>query len=408
MSHQDRETRPRSDSALLLGLLLPRAEEEPQPPRTLDSVLKRVKASLPELDDSVKKPQALLEQLLALDEENLSRTLARRPSLHSPVFLDYVRQTAWSALPHEPGFAECLAHIAIEQAAATRDSEEGRRHVLVAYCILSAVLRLRGLPDKADLLLSRSAFLLDCSEDEIVYLRTLAVLRWQQARLSEAHALLARALLLKRPVEQTAPIQLILALLHVLEHVPVPRPLPMLRHAKDSFDSAHQPIQALLARLGLAYALAQKGDLEAAELERVAAQPLFPLVREPKAGAFAGWLDARVSLLTDAHLGLERLQAARKQLVELELPFTATLATVDAVYYLSTVDQRNLIEPFLADAPLPLDIDPAARICRELADPPDAPVWYSARVRSEVLALPSTLRRVCLLRGIPTEPLPFV
>src|SRR5262249_20075080 len=155
----------------------------------------------------------LLEQLLALDQASLSRTLASRPSLHSPIFLDHVRQTAWSALPHEPGFAECLAHVAVEQAAATRDSDEARKHVLVAYCILSAVLRLRGCPEKADLLLSRSAFLLDCSEDEIVYLRTLAVLRWQQARLSEAHALLARALLLKRPIEETAPIQLLLALL---------------------------------------------------------------------------------------------------------------------------------------------------------------------------------------------------
>lgn len=102
------------------------------------------------------------------------------------------------------------------------------------------------------------------------------------------------------------------------------------------------------------------------------------------------------------------VQAARKQRLELELPLTATLETVDAVFYLETVDPTNLIEPFLPDAPLPLDIDPAARICRELANSPDAPVSYSARVRCAVLALPSTLRRVCLLRGIPTEPLPFV
>jgi hypothetical protein len=177
-------------------------------------------------------------------------------------------------------------------------------------------------------------------------------------------------------------------------------------------DAAHHPFPSLLARLGLAYAAALEADLAAASRLRDEAQLLFPLLTDETAIAVAGWLDARVSVLTSPEGGLESLILARQQLLLRDLPFAGTLATVDAVHFLALSGDRHLIQPFLKDAPLPLALPPAVYLCEDLEALPQEAGVPSAklrtRVKRQVLALPTTLRRVCLLRGVPTEPLPFV
>jgi tetratricopeptide (TPR) repeat protein len=330
--------------------------------------------------------------------------------------LRYVRDTALSALPQQPDLAEVLAYLAIQQAEVSRDVEEARRQLLAAYCLLAAVRRLRRHPDEADALLNRAAFLLHSVDDQSLFLRTLALLRWEQGRPDEAHTLLARAVELRKgkssASSDTALSQLLLGLLHLLEGVAVDRPLARLRLASASLDAAHQPFPALLARLSLAYALALAGDLDAAASQRHSAQELFPLLTEGAAAAYAGWLDARVSVITSPEGGLERLLFARQELLLRKLPLAATLATVDGVHYLAASDHHDLIPAFLVDAPLPLQLPPVLNLCQDLAELPKGSSFrratLQANLRRDLVRLPSVLRRVCLLRGIDTEPLPFV
>jgi tetratricopeptide (TPR) repeat protein len=402
---------PFSPDALLLESLLAPSRHPRRFDRdrdwSIDSVMERAAQSLPELDSAVKDPASLLSELLALDRGRIADALDDRPSLLRPIFLDHVRRTALAALPQQPDLAEVLSFLAVQQSQASADVEEARRHLIAAYCLLASIRRLQRNPAEADDLLTRGSFLLGSFEDQALFLRTLAVLRWEQGRAEEAHALLARAVLLKRSPE-TARIQLLLGLLHVVEGVAVPRPLAMLRYATRSIDAAHEPFPSLLARLGLAYAAAQRGDLTAARAERQVAQGLFPLLTDDKAAAFAGWLDTRVSLYTAPEGGLERLRFSRLDLVERGLPLAATLATIDAVLFLAAARQPHLIGPFLADAPLPLPLPPALQICEDLAAPPKGPAWFRVHLRREASRLPGILRRMCLLRGIATEPLPFV
>jgi hypothetical protein len=203
-------------------------------------------------------------------------------------------------------------------------------------------------------------------------------------------------------------VQLLLALLHVVEGLAIPRPGALLRYAVQSLDPAHEPFPALLARLGLAYVEARAGDLATASADRQLAQALFPLITDNKAAAYAAWIDARVSILTAPEGGLERFQFVRQELLQQGLSLAATLATVDAVLFLSSSRQYGLIASFLAEAPLPLDLLPALRLCDALATPSKGTSWHQVHLRRQVTRLPSLLRRLCLLRGIAVEPLPFV
>lgn len=399
------------DALLLESLLAPpvtlRGTLERHPRESMDNVLVRATRALPRLESAVKEPDKLLSDLLKLSRGRTADALETQPAFLRPIFLRYVRQTAIAALPMQPDLAEHLAFLAVQQSEASFDVEEARRHLVAAYCILAAVERLGGRPAKAEILLNRAALLVDSSEDQAFFLRGLAVLRWEQGRHEETQALLSRAALLKRSPE-AAIVQLLLALLHVVEGLTIPRPGAFLRSAVKAIDPAHEPFPALLARLGLAYVEAHAGDLATASADRQLAQALFPLITDNKAAAYAAWIDARVSILTAPEGGLERFQFVRQELLQQGLSLTATLATVDAVLFLSSSRQYGLIASFLADAPLPLDLPPATRLCEALATPSKGTSWHQVHLRRQVTRLPSLLRRLCLLRGIPVEPLPFV
>src|SRR5262249_40741996 len=163
-------------------------------------------------------------------------------------------------------------------------------------------------------LLERAAFLADSSQDGAVYLRSLAVLRWEQGRPQEAQALLASILPnLRRPTLEAARARLLLGLLHLLEGALVARPAALLRFASSFCDAARDTLPALFARLGLALALAERGDLASATEHRRGARGLWDcLGHDPAALAYPTWLDARVAAATEPGEGAAALRAARQ------------------------------------------------------------------------------------------------
>jgi tetratricopeptide (TPR) repeat protein len=385
----------------------------PDPGRPFDAeeALRRVTRSVPDLADDLRKSQeVLLAELLALSPRERERALANRRSFRQRGFLVHLREAAISALPRQPALAEGLACLAVQQAEEALPVEEARRHLVAAYCVIATVRRLRRLSLQAEPLLERAAFLIDYPAESAFYLRSLALQRWEQGRPEEAQALLSRVLpLSRRPTLETARAKLLLGLLQVVEGIAVPHPQDLLRSACNSFDSASHTLPALLARLGLALALGQAGDLSAAAEHRHQAQPLFGLLAdEPAILPYPTWLDARVAALTEPGEALEPLRAAYRQLLDHGLPWAATLATVDAAFLLARTARPRQVAEFLDEAPLPLALPPVRNLCEALADPSKARrAGGLAALRREAVRLPTLLRRLAILRGIPIEPLPF-
>jgi tetratricopeptide (TPR) repeat protein len=404
----------RHDALLFESLLVPPPPPAPgpdDPAPDFFAVLDRVRRTLPDLAADVQTPPALLlAELLDLPLADRPGVLAARPVLRSPEFLAFVRETGLSALPGKPAFAEALALLAVQQAQESLPVEEARRHLLWAYCVVATVRRLRRLPAQAELVLERASCLVTTGRDRALYLRTLAVLRWEQGRSDEAQALLWRP---TRRFREPAPeSRVVLGFLHLLEGAAVDHPRALFESACRSLDPAHQTLPALFARLGLALASGRAGDFAAATQERRQAQDLFVLLADdPAALAYPTWLDARIARLTRPGEALAALEIARGELLRHGFPFAATLATVDALLFLALTDQVDRIAPFLAGAPLPLALPPATFFCQALADPPRAPharSRWKAALRRQAARLPMLLRRVCVLRGAPIEPLPFV
>ncbi len=367
--------------------------------------------SVPDLAADLRKsPEVLLTELLALSPRERERALANRRSFRQRGFLVHLRETAISALPRQPDLAEGLACLAVQQAEEALPVEEARRHLVAAYCVIATVRRLRRLSLQAEPLLERAAFLIDSPAESAFYLRSLALQRWEQGRPDEAQALLSRVLpLSRRPTLETARGKLLLGLLQVVEGIAVPRPQDLLRSACSSFDSASHTLPALLARLGLGLALGQAGDLAAAAEHRRQAQALFGLLaEEPAILPYPNWLDARIAALTEPGEALEPLRAAYRKLLDHGLPWAATLATVDVAFLLARTARPRQVAQLLDEAPLPLALPPVRSLCEALADPSKARrAGGLAALRREAVRLPTLLRRLAILRGIPIEPLPF-
>jgi hypothetical protein len=380
----------------------------------LEEVLERVTRSVPAMAaDARKSPAVLLAELLALSPRQRERAVANRPSLRRSEFLAYLRETALSALPRQPDLAESLACFAVLQAEASVPVEEARRHLLAAYCLIATVRRLRRLPAETEWLLERAAFLADSPAESALYLRSLALLRWEQGRVEEAQALLSHLpQVSRRPSLEGGRGKLLLGLLHLVEGVAVGSPVALLRSACASFDASLHTLHALFARLGLALLSGQAGDLAAAAEHRLRARELFGrLAEEPEALPYPAWLDARVGVLLEPEEALGPLRAAYRGLVDQELPWAATLATVDAAFLLAGTEGPRRVAELLDQAPLPLALPPARRICEELADPARGSLGRTvalAHLRREAARLPTLLRRMAILRGIAIEPLPFV
>jgi tetratricopeptide (TPR) repeat protein len=186
-----------------------------------------------------------------------------------------------------------------------------------------------------------------------------------------------------------------------------------MRSACRLLDPARDTVLALHARLGLGLASAQVGELDAARAHHESAADLFALADEKCADlSYAAWVLAKLASYgeRDVDAALEHLRRARQTLVPLTRPLAATVAIVETAIFLASRDRRAEIPLLLKAEPLPLALLPAKSLCHDLAHLEDSPLSLKDALRSlqqRVAPLSTLLRRLCLLRDIAVEPLPF-
>jgi tetratricopeptide (TPR) repeat protein len=234
------------------------------------------------------------------------------------------------ASPEEArSFAECAVRVAA--GVLDVDPEEGRPALARALCLAANAARLRGDFGEAESALARAVRLLDGVEDRAEYCRALALVRWEQGRADEAHALLERAWSLFRLLEDAdaqAASAALLGLLHAEEgwHASA---MPFLVRGWRDLDRGAHPELALRTGLALAYAFALAGDGGRA---REALREVWQLQRRVSGaeGTRACWQQARVlSHLGDGVEARYLLRSVRDRLAEEGSLPEAFLASID-------------------------------------------------------------------------------
>jgi len=146
----------------------------------------------------VKRSSALLRELMEAEPSHQLRRV-REPRFQSLALLDWLLEQSHEHQLSNPAHAVQLARLAIRlgtgfrETAAARDRTEAVAALSRAFCLGANALRLDSKLSAAENLLTRGSLVLTDSLERAFYCRTLAVLRWEQARTDEARALLAYA-----------------------------------------------------------------------------------------------------------------------------------------------------------------------------------------------------------------------
>lgn len=359
--------------------------------------------------------EALLQELAAIPPERREETAGaeRFQSLDLFESLVMAGREAQLADPEEArSFARCAVRVAT--GVLKVDPEEARPALVRGLCLAANVARLRGDLGEVEASAAQAARLLDSVEDRAEYCRTLALLRWEQGRPDEAHALLERAWSLFRLLEDSdaqAASAALMGLLHA-EQAWHASALPFLVRGWRDLDRRAYPELALRAALALAYGFALADQPERA---REVLREVWELQRRVSgaAGIRACWQQARV--LSRLGHGVEArhlMVSVRDRLAEEGSLPEAFLVSLDlAVLHAEAGELKQL--PILAavlEARCSGAVSPGelGRLCAGF--PGFRTEAFAGRAALRKAAEDAAAVHLCNFRrlGLPVRPVPFI
>lgn len=259
----------------------------------------------------------LLSELLAREEPERGRLL-ENPRFQSPDLVELLLEESGRHQLGSPQEAESLARLAGRIAdRLPPDAGQGPEVSARSRYLAGNALRLQGELDAAETAFARAASLVDRRADRALFSRGLALLRWEQGRLDEGVALLARAAELFIDSQLYPDAHACGQLLGLL-YAEMAQPGKAILHLEpaQAADPAVRPWLSARASLTLAYALAGRDRQRAREVLRQAVG-LYPSIQDPEELTFLvrleGRAHARLGDLDMAEALLDRVYRKRLQ-----------------------------------------------------------------------------------------------
>jgi hypothetical protein len=384
-------------------------------------VWERLRGKTPQMLGAARQRREDVERLHRelLAEAEPSRQLRRiaEPRFQSLALLDWLLEQSHEQQLRNPAQGAQLARLAIRlgtgfrAAEAAQDRAEAVAALPRAFCLAANALRLDSRLATADSLLARGSLFLTDSAERALYCRTLAVLRWEQARLDEARALLVYAASLYTRDGLEADAALCRGLLGlVLLETGSADALGALKQGWAELDRAARPLAALRVGLALAAALAQAGQPDRARQVLGETWSLYVHVAETREMDRVVWWEGRaLASLGEDGMALELLESVRRQLLAEPGPAEAALVSVDLALVLAASGRQDEIEALAAGLRSAFPELPVLALAAEGLRSLLRPAPESALSRREAgAAIESTLRRAFRVCGLGIRPFPVV
>lgn len=279
--------------------------------------------------------------------------IVRLPRFQNLALLDWLLEQSHERQLDSPEEANQLANLAIRlgsgfgKPTATSLNTEAVAALPRAFCLSANALRLSSSLNAADAKLAKGNLYLTDGLERALYCRTLAVLRWEQARTDEARALLAFAAdSYSREGLDEAEAALCLGLLGLvlLEIGNADAPATLSR-GWEGIDRGSRPLVALRVGLALSASLAQAGQEKRARYVLSETWKLTGAVTDARELDRVFWWEGRaLSALGDDDMAIELLGSARRQLIVEPSPAEAALASLDLSMALAEADRHGEIE----------------------------------------------------------------
>lgn len=257
----------------------------------------------------------------------------RETRFRSLDLLDRLLEESHDLQLSQPAQAVQHARLAIVLGTAFKENKvEAVSALPRAFCLGANALRLDSWLAAADEMLTQGSLFLADRLERAFYSRTLAVLRWEQARTDEAQALLRHALRLYEQEDlnsEAALCRLLLGLV-LLETEGSEDALSTLTRSWPNVDREAQPLPALRGGLALASMLAQAGQADRARQILRETWGLYSGVSDPKEMSRVFWWEGRVlASLGDPSEALDLLESVRQNLLAEPSAAEAALVSLD-------------------------------------------------------------------------------
>ncbi len=294
--------------------------------------------------------ERLLTELLR-NEPSEQLRIIRQPRFQSLALLDWLLEQSQERQLEIPGYANQLAKLAIclgsgfGKPAARSLRIEAVAALPRAFCLSANALRLASSLAAADVKLSQGSLYLTDALERALYCRTLAVLRWEQARTDEARALLGYAVGSYAREGMEAEASLCSGLLGlVLRDVGSTDAPAALSRGWEGIDREGRPLVALRVGLAFTVSLAQAGRAERARHVLSETWKLYGAVTNAREMDRIVWCEGRaLAALGDHEIAVELLGSARRQLIAEPSPAEAALASLDLSVVLVEADRGGEI-----------------------------------------------------------------
>jgi tetratricopeptide (TPR) repeat protein len=298
-------------------------------------IWRRLKDRSPELIGRARQRREEVERLygeLMREEPARQLQIVREPRFHSLDLLDELLEQSHDRQLANPAEAAQLARLALRLGIACQRQRAETVPVLArAFCLGANALRLDSRLAAADALAARGSLFPGDPLERALFCRTLAVLRWEQARTDEAEALLEHAvrLAVRDGLESDAALcRLLLGLVHL--ETGDGDPLPALSSAWLEVDREAHPLAALRGGLALAAVQARTGRGGRARQILREAWALYARVTEPREMHRVFWWEGRaLAALGDHEEALNLLESVRRHLLTEPSPAEAALVSID-------------------------------------------------------------------------------
>jgi hypothetical protein len=385
-------------------------------------VWERLRRKTPELLEAAQRRRDDVERLyaeLARAEPARQLRMVREPRFQSVALLDWLLEQSHERQLANPAQGAQLGRLAIRLATgfrkatpeAARDRAEAVAALPRAFCLAANALRLDARPAAADALLAKGSLFLSDALERAFYCRTLAVLRWEQARTDEARALLAYAASLYARDGLEAEAALCRTLLGmVLQEAGSGDAAAALHRGWSGIDRGARPLAALRGALALAAALAQAGQPDRARQALSESWSLYVYVKDPAEMDRVVWWEARaLARLGNDETALELLESVRRQLLAEPSPAEAALVSVDLALALKAGGRDGELDALAKDLTSVFPEIPVLALAAEGIRSLIGPASESAPSLSEAgMALEITLRRAFRVCGLKIRPFPVV
>jgi tetratricopeptide (TPR) repeat protein len=310
-------------------------EDEDTRDESYAGLWKRLKERSPELIGRARQRREEVERLcgeLMREEPARQLQIVREPRFHSLDLLDELLEQSHDRQLANPAEAAQLARLALRLGIACQRQRAETVPVLArAFCLGANALRLDSRLAAADALAARGSLFPGDPLERALFCRTLAVLRWEQARTDEAEALLEHAVRLAVRdglASDAALCRLLLGLVHL--ETGDGDPLPALSSAWLEVDREAHPLAALRGGLALAAVQARTGRGGRARQILREAWALYARVTEPREMHRVFWWEGRaLAALGDHEEALNLLESVRRHLLTEPSPAEAALVSID-------------------------------------------------------------------------------